>query len=240
MDQLKPAERPPSVSSASGSSALSDADWRKVRKLVRKAVGEVLVPETRKIINTIDRLTTENTILIAKNADLQETIRLEKNKRRRGKPLFDDLGVENNGKAIFFSPSKIQRARDRQAEKEQERDLAQAQKAEEKHQKQLAKEEKQLLIAQRKAGREEQRLQRQEEKAKKQALQAEAVEQRKVDQQLKQDLIVAKKLLKKVPQDSTLQQTVQNEVIEAPEEKEGEIRVSRFGRQLKASKQFDF
>ena len=54
--------------------------------------------------------------------------------------------MNDDMKAMFFSPNKIQRARERQQEKEQERDLAQAQKLEEKHQKQLAKEVKQLLI----------------------------------------------------------------------------------------------
>ena len=165
LDQIRPGERPPSASSTSGSSALSNTDWRKVRKLMREVVGEVMAPEARKISNTIERLTTENTILQGKIADLRETVRLEKNKRRRGKPLFDDLGVENDGGAMFFSPSKIQRARDRQKEKERERDLLQAQKIESKHQKQLAREEKQLLTAQRKAGREEQRLQCLKEKA---------------------------------------------------------------------------
>ena len=218
---------------------LADADWRKVRRLVRDAVGEALAPQSRKIINTIDRLTTENTILKAKNTDLQETLRLEKNKRRRGKPLFNDLGIDGETKAMFFSPSKIQRARDRQLEKEQEKDLVQAQKAEEKHQKQLAKEEQRLLTAQRKAGREGMRLQRQKEEAQKQADQARAKEERMIDQQLKQDLVEAKKLLKKVRQSSKLQQEVENEVIEVPEEEGGQIRASRFGRQLKASKQFD-
>ena len=155
---------------------------------MREVVGEVMAPEARKITNTIDRLTTENTILQAKIRSLQETVRIEKNKRRRGKPLFDDLGVNNDGGAMFFSPSKIQRARDRQKEKEEERDLVQAQKIEDKRQKQLAKEEKELLTAQRKAGREEQRLQRLKERAQKQAIQAEAQEQRIVDRQLRLEM----------------------------------------------------
>jgi hypothetical protein len=239
LDQIRPALRPPSSGSTSGSSALADADWRKVRRLVKDAVGEALAPQGRKIINTIDRLTTENIILKAKNTDLRETLRLEKDKRRRGKPLFDDLGVDGETKAMFFSPSKIQRARDRQLEKEQEKDLVQAQKAEDKHQKQLAKEEQQLLTAQRKAGREEMRLQRQKEKAQKQAEQAKAKEDRMIEQQLKSNVIEAKKLLKKVRQSSKSQQRVENKVIEVSEEEEGQIRASRFGRQLKASKQFD-
>ena len=239
LDQLKPAERPPSSSSTSGSSALSTADWRKVRKLVRGVVGEILVPEARKIINTIDRLTTENTILTAKMADLQETVRLEKNKRRRGKPLFDDLGVDGETKAMFFSPSKIQRARERQAEKEQEKDTAQAQKIEDKHQKELAKEAKQLLIAQRKAGREKKRLERQKEKGQKQASQLAAIQQRIVSRQLRLEFAEAKKQKKKASQCSNAEEWIDIDTFETPEEEVVETRASRFGRQLKATKQFD-
>ena len=239
LDQIKPAERPPSASSTSGSSALSNADWRKVQKLVRDVVGEVLIPEARKIINTIDRLTTENIILSAKNADLRETIRLEKNKRRRGKPLFDDLGVDGETKAMFFSPSKIQRARERQAEKEQERDVAQAQKIEDKHQKELAKEAKQLLIAQRKAGREETRLQRLKKKEQKQANQTAAIQQRIVDRQLKLELEGVKKQKEKPPQSSNAEEWVDIDTFEVPKEEVVQIRASRYGRQLKATKQFN-
>ena len=202
-------------------------------------IGEILTSKARKIINTIDQLIIENIILRAKTANLKATLRHEKNKRRREKPLFNDLTVKGDMKIMFFSLSKIQRARDRQQKKMQEKDLAQAQKIEEKHQKQLAKEVKQLLIAQRKAGREEQRLQRLKEKAQKQANQAATQEQRQVNQQLRLELIEDKKQEKKRRQESKLKQVVENVVIEAPKEKQGEIRSSRFGRQLKALKQFD-
>ena len=239
LDQLKPLDRPPSSSSTSGSSALSEADWRKVRRLLRDAVGEVMAPQSRKVINTIDRLTTENAILKAKTANLEATLRHEKSKIRRGKPLFDDLGVDGDMKAMFFSPGKIQRARERQKEKEQEKDTAQAQKIEDKRQKQLAKEEKQLLIAQRKAGREELRLQRLEEKAKKQVAQAAAQEQRKMDQQIRLEAQETHKQQKKVRQSSKSEQTAKNDVIKASKKEEGEIRSSRFGRQIRDTKQFN-
>ena len=239
LDQIKPLVRPPSAAGSTGSSALVDTDWRKVRRVVQDAIGEALGPNSRKIINTVDLLTTEVSILKAKNKDLQETLRLKKNKRRRGKPLFDDLGVDGETKAMFFSSSKIQHARDRKLEKEQEKDLIQAQKAEEKYQKQLAKEEQQLLTAQRKAGRKELRLQRQQERTQKEAALAKIKEDRMIDQQLKQNVIVAKRLLKEARQRSKMQKEVENKVITELEEEGAEIRALRFGRQLKATKQFD-
>ena len=141
-------------------------------------IEKILTSEARKIINTIDQLIIENIILRIKTTNLKTILRHEKDKRRRGKPLFNDLAMKGDMKAMFFSLSKIQRARDRQQKKMQKKDLAQAQKIEKKHQKQLAKEVKQLFIAQRKAGREEQRLQRLKEKAQKQINQAATQEQR--------------------------------------------------------------
>ena len=144
-------------------------------------IKKILTSKTRKIINTIDQLIIENIILRVKTTNLKTILRHEKNKKRREKFLFNDLTMKNDMKIMFFSLSKIQRARNRQQKKMQEKDLAQTQKIEKKHQKQLAKEVKQLLIAQRKAGREEQRLQRLKEKAQKQINQTATQEQRQVN-----------------------------------------------------------
>ena len=38
---------------------------------------------------------------------------LKKNKKRREKPLFNNIKIKGNGKAIFFNSNKIQRARER-------------------------------------------------------------------------------------------------------------------------------
>jgi hypothetical protein len=68
--QVLPPPRP-LTSSSSTSSALLDADWRKVRQLLKLAVGEVLGKDVRKLANTIDKLATDNSILKHENDGLR-------------------------------------------------------------------------------------------------------------------------------------------------------------------------
>jgi len=58
-------------------------------------------------------LGTENALLVAETEGLRRVIRIEKNRGKRGKPLFNDLGVNNDAKGVFFSPNIIQGPRDR-------------------------------------------------------------------------------------------------------------------------------
>ena len=70
-----------------------------------------MIKEARKLVNTVDHLQTRNAILEAKVADLQETVYIEKSKRKRGKPLFDLVDPDNESGVMFFSPNKIQQAK---------------------------------------------------------------------------------------------------------------------------------
>ena len=54
----------------------------------------------------------ENKILQHRVDGLTKTLYNEKKKRRQGKPLFAQLATQEEGKAIFYSPAKIQRARE--------------------------------------------------------------------------------------------------------------------------------
>ncbi len=102
-----------SVSSHSSSSALSEADWRKVRQLMKSVVEEVIDSKARKLNNTMKKLTTDVALLKAENEDLWWTVRIERSRRRREKPLFDDLEINDEAKRMFFSSNKIQATRDR-------------------------------------------------------------------------------------------------------------------------------
>jgi len=80
---------------------------------MKLVVGEVIGPEARKLNNIMEKLTTDVTLLKVENEDLRRIVRIKRSRRRRGKPLFDDLGVNGKVKGVFFSPNKIQAARDR-------------------------------------------------------------------------------------------------------------------------------
>ena len=113
LKQVKLDER--SVSSHSSFSALSQADWRKVQQLIKLIIGKVIGPEARKLNNTIKKLATKNALLVSKNQGLRRAIRIKKDRRKRRKPLFNNLGVDCKEKGVFFSPKKNQGARERQA-----------------------------------------------------------------------------------------------------------------------------
>ncbi|KAI9034714.1 uncharacterized protein KD926_007168, partial [Aspergillus affinis] len=95
-------------------------------------------------------LSTENIILKLRCQGLEEALQLEKKKRQRGKPLLFELRAPEDGYAVFYSPKKIQQARDLQAEKDEALQLAKTSKEEERLRKQRDKEEKRLLIEERK------------------------------------------------------------------------------------------
>ncbi|KAF1807823.1 hypothetical protein P152DRAFT_378669, partial [Eremomyces bilateralis CBS 781.70] len=122
--------------------------------------------ETKKLYSAVAQLSTDMVLLRAENQGLRQAIVNEKKKRTRARPVFDDLRAENDGiKAQFFSPSKIQRARDLQIQKEQEKSDLQAQKQEERLERTRRKEEKERLLMERRIQRLEARTLREQEKA---------------------------------------------------------------------------
>ena len=74
----------------------------------------------------MEKLTVQISLTKAENEGLRKAIGLEKQRRKRDKPLFHNLRDINEGKVMFYSLTKIQHAR--QLLKDQ---------AQEKHQKRL-------------------------------------------------------------------------------------------------------
>ncbi len=130
---------------------------------MKSVVGEVIGPKARRLNNTMKKLTTDVALLKAENEGLRRTVRIERSRRRRDKPLFDDLEVNGEAKGMFFSSNKIQAARDRQIQRIEGEQQAAIQKADEKEQRELRKLEEQRLIAERKVEREKKKAEREEE-----------------------------------------------------------------------------
>jgi cell division protein FtsB len=154
----EPKKRPPSKES--NSSVLSNTDWRRIRTELRAIVGEIFSHQVKKLTNTIEQLNAENNLLKAENEGLRQTIFIEKQRRKRGKPLFNTLCQDNDCRAVFYNPSKIQQARDELALREQKKQQANTKKANDKIQMQLAKEKKEEKLKQRRVNREHARVQR--------------------------------------------------------------------------------
>jgi hypothetical protein len=95
-------------------------------------------------------LSTENILLKLQCEGLQIALQNKKKKRQRGKPLQFQLQAPDNSSAVFYSPQKIQQARDLQLEKERATKQLKASKEEQKVHQQQEKEVKQRLVKDRK------------------------------------------------------------------------------------------
>jgi hypothetical protein len=135
----------------------------------------------------VQKLAVANELLTYENQGLREAITVEKKKRKRGKPLMSILREGDVGTGMFFSPKKIQKARDLHAQSEAEKAREKVEKEAKKLQKEKEKVEKRRLLEERKEIRLQARLQRlQEKEAKSQEKQAKKVALA-LEKQLKDD-----------------------------------------------------
>ncbi len=206
---------------------------------MKSVVEEVIDSEARKLNNTMEKLTTDVALLKAENEDLRRTVRIERSRRRREKPLFDDLGVNGEAKGVFFSSNKIQAARDRQIQRIEEKQQAAIQKAEEKEQRKLRKLEEQRLIAERKVKREKKKAKREKKAKRKKKLRAKKLKQRRLVQKQKLKAKELQKGQKKKSKEVKVQQFTDFVAIEKVKRGSSQIRSTRAERQFKASKRFD-
>jgi hypothetical protein len=144
-------ERP--SSSESSTSILKAEDWRRIEKLLKQTVRDFHDKRVRQLNDTMMALSTENILLRLRCEGLETALVREQKRRNRRKPLLLDPSAEYDGGAIFYSPSKVQRARDLQAEKEEAARRARIAKEEDKIRRQQEKEEKKRLMEERKKTR---------------------------------------------------------------------------------------
>jgi hypothetical protein len=152
----------------SSTSVLSASDWRKIERLLREVATSIYDKSTQQLSQTIHSISVRNVLLKDENTRLKEALINERKKRQRGKPLLLEVPAEYNGGAQFWSPNKVQEARERQAQRDAEAEALQHQKEEEQLRKVHEKAEKARMLEERKrlrATAKEIRLQAQAEKA---------------------------------------------------------------------------
>ena len=103
---------------------------------------------------------TEVQLLRYENEGFRRQFSNEKKRRKRGKPLFNNIFDVTKGNAMFFSPLKISTAQQQLEQQEHEKQEADIQKAQKKAQKQSLKQEKEQKLMQRKLERQEAKLQK--------------------------------------------------------------------------------
>jgi hypothetical protein len=117
-------------SSNSTTSVLSASNWRKIERLLREAVDDVYDTKSKKLSQMIHTISVKNTLLQHENNQLKEALANEKKRRQRGKALLLLPPENSNGGAQFWSPTKVEQARQRQEQKDLEEQAAQHQKTE--------------------------------------------------------------------------------------------------------------
>jgi hypothetical protein len=121
------------------------------------------------LVRAGEKLASENKILRIENEGLRGAIFEEKRKRKRGKALdFHEKG-EQAGQALFFSPAKVTRARERAAALEEAELQRQRTAADKKLQQAIAREEKAREAIEKKARKEVERTAAREELAREKA-----------------------------------------------------------------------
>jgi hypothetical protein len=119
-------------SSDSSRSILQAEDWRRIKRLLNRVVTDIYDKNTKKLSAIMHHLSTENIILKLCCQGLESALQNERKKRKCGKPLQFELAAPENGGAVFYSPQKIQQARDLQRQKDEAIQLAKALKEQEK------------------------------------------------------------------------------------------------------------
>jgi hypothetical protein len=121
------------------------------------------------LIRDNEKLTAENKILRKEVEDLREAIFEKKRKRKRGKALNFYKEDEMEDQALFFSPAKIARARERAAAMKETEFQRKRTAADRKMQQIIAREEKIREAAEKKARKEVERTAAREEAAREKA-----------------------------------------------------------------------
>jgi len=151
---------------------------RAIRRVVNEEVAHRDVQSQRtieKLGNTCLTLSAELSLAREREQGYIETIDNQKREKKRGKPFTEDLRAEEGLGVLFFSPSKVTRARKLQIAKEAARDeealdkLLQAQdRAEQKAQKEVEsqrkREDRAIMVEARKAKEALKKAQRQQQK----------------------------------------------------------------------------
>jgi hypothetical protein len=228
----------PATSSSGGRSAISEKDWQRLNQAMRTCVGEAVRGESLRVLKTCHQLYAQNALLKAENQGLRDAVRISKKAKKPGKTIFSELRGEEASSAIFFSPRKIQEARDLHTQEEEQENKLKAQKQLKKLQQQQRKKEQEELKRERAAARKERRAKKAQEKAEKDAERQEATLQRLASLQLSNEQKSATPKQKKRPRNSKQRRSLDEMIVRHSDDgiDFGMLsRTSRSGRALKPS-----
>jgi hypothetical protein len=204
-------EDPRPASAASSASAFSSSSWKRAEEHIKATYGPPQTRAERKVFKTLDYLSAKSQHLQLQVNILEERISLQDKQSKRQQPLFVELRAKGDNKAIFFSPAKVQEAKDLLAQREREKEEEITRKRDEKAHKDQLRLQKQLEVAERR----EQRAIAARERARRLAEVKAAREEAKLQKQAEQQLLKDAKATK-TPQRRSYKRTVRAEPYPQP------------------------
>ena len=179
--------------SDSTTSVVSASDWRKIERLLRAVVEDVYDRQSAKLSQTIHTIAVQKQLLQHENERLKAALINEKKRRNRGKPLLLEPADLDNGGAKFYSPMKIQQAREKQQDKDLEEQQQLQQKAKDLCLREEQKQLKQQLLDERKFGQVQAKKRREAVAAEKALEKEQLAVDRELAKQLRDDLQLSKR-----------------------------------------------
>lgn len=140
LSQVRVSEPRPTSSAASSCSAFSSSSWKRADRHYKATYGPALTRAERKIHKTLDHLCAKTQHQDLQIELLQARLELQEKHSKRQQTLFGELRSQADTKAIFFSPGKVQVARDLLAKRERDKEEEEDRKRRAK----IAREEKKL------------------------------------------------------------------------------------------------
>ena len=110
-------------------SPLSPADWKRTQRLLEQVVKDNNDELVQKLEGSIHRASTQNKLLQLKNEGLLASLNTKNKRAKRGRRLPLGGKQKQPTDAVFYSPRKLQEARDERARKDAEILVDEARKA---------------------------------------------------------------------------------------------------------------
>jgi hypothetical protein len=119
-----------SDSNLSSTSVYSGKDWLKIETLLRKVASDQSSKELKKISRSLHHISIQNSLLHQEVAGLKQVIMTQKKHKKKSKTLDLQQKKWAQGGAVFWSPRKIEEARQREKTKQQEEEAERLRKVE--------------------------------------------------------------------------------------------------------------
>ena len=173
-----------SDSNSSSNSVYSGKDWLKIETLLRKVAKDEGSKELRKVSRSLHHISIQNSLLHHEIAGLKEALKTQKKHKKKSKTLNLQQKKWAQGGAVFWSPRKVEEAREREKTKQQEQRAEELRKAEMAELRKASKLYNEKIAEERRVQRAREKEEREQLRAQKAAEEAERRAQKERDKEI--------------------------------------------------------